>query len=229
MTITAASAQQPLSAALRTGSRAEHESAENSGFVTELLAGRVNEAGYAAYLRRLHTVYVALEDAVFAHRDDPLVAAVYDPALERRAALEADLGHWAPGQPVETTSVAAAAYADRLRDADWGGALLAHHYTRYLGDLSGGRAIGKTLNRIFALDGAGLAFYDFPQIPKPKPYKDAYRARLDGLDLPADVAARIVDEVKVAFRLNEAVFAELALGLPGYPRPANPESPTAPA
>ena len=36
-------------------------------------------------------------------------------ALQRRAALESDLAHWAPGQPRDTDSPAAAAYAARLR------------------------------------------------------------------------------------------------------------------
>lgn len=218
MSITAAVAEQPLSTAMREGSEAEHDAAESSDFTVELLAGRINKAGYAAYLQRLHTVYAALEDAIRFHRADPTVAAVYDPAVERRAALEADLEHWAPGQPYGTDSPAAADYAARLRSRDWGGELLAHHYTRYLGDLSGGQAIGRILERSFDLDGAGTAFYDFPDIPKPKPYKDAYRARLDALDLGVEDKARVVDEVKVAFALNQALFDELGESLEAYMR-----------
>ncbi|BBZ03705.1 putative heme oxygenase [Mycolicibacterium chitae] len=211
-------AEQQLSTAMREGSEAEHDAAENSDFTVELLAGRINAAGYTAYLQRLHTVYVALEDAISARRSDPAVAAVYDPAVERRAALEADLDHWAPGAPYDTDSPAATEYAERLRSRDWGGDLLAHHYTRYLGDLSGGQAIGRILERSFDLDGAGTAFYAFPDIAKPKPYKDAYRTRLDELDLsPAD-KARVVDEVKVAFNLNQALFDELGENLAAYVR-----------
>lgn len=210
--------EKPLAAAMKDGSRIEHEAAENSAFVSELLAGRVNEAGYADYLRRLRTVYAALEQAVAEARDDRLIAPFYDPAIERLAALDADLAHWAPGTSHQVDSPAADAYAARLRAADWGGALLAHHYTRYLGDLSGGQAIGKILGRTFGLDGAGLAFYEFPDVPKPKPYKDGYRARLDGLALSDAEVARVVDEVKVAFDLNRALFAELAENLPGYAR-----------
>lgn len=184
----------------------------------QLLAGRINAAGYTAYLQRLHTVYAALEDAVRARRTDPAVAAVYDPAVERRAALEADLDHWAPGAPYDTDSPAAAEYAARLRSRDWGGDLLAHHYTRYLGDLSGGRTIGRVVARSFDLDDAGVAFYTFAEIAKPKPYKDAYRARLDELDLSAADKARVVDEVKVAFGLNQAVFDELGRRLEAYLR-----------
>ncbi|HEU5038048.1 MAG TPA: biliverdin-producing heme oxygenase [Nocardioides sp.] len=204
-----------LSAAMRLGSRAEHEQAEDSPWVTELMAGRVDRRGYADYLLRLRTVYGAMETVIRAHADDPAVAAVHDPGLERVPALDADLDHWLPGGARDVDSRAAAAYRDRLEAAAaWGPLLAAHHYTRYLGDLSGGQAIGRALDRTFALDGAGVAFYDFPAIPKPKPYKDAYRARLDALDLSPDESTRVVDEVRVAFRLNQALFTELADSLP---------------
>ncbi len=93
---------------------------------------------------------------------------------------------------------------------------MAHHYTRYLGDLSGGQAIGRILERSFELDGQGLEFYEFPV--RPKPYKDAYRDRLDGLGLDDDEIDRVVDEVKLAFALNQRVFDELAANLPAYRR-----------
>lgn len=214
MSASAAEAVRPFSVAMKEGSAAEHDAAEQSPFVSELLGGRVNGQGYADYLRRLRVVYGALEGAVRARRDDPLVAAVYDPALERVTAIDADLDHWAPGAERQVESPAAAAYRDRIASASWGGALVAHHYTRYLGDLSGGQIIGKFLDRTFNLEGAGLAFYEFPV--RAKPYKDAYRVRLDGMDLDAGEIGRAVDEVKVAFGLNQALFDELAENLPAY-------------
>jgi heme oxygenase len=204
----------PLSVAMREGSAEEHARAEQSPFVTELLAGRVNDHGYAEYLGRLRVIYAALEDAVRTRRDDPLVAAVYDPLLERLPAIEADLEHWKPRGDSEIQSPAAEAYRDRIAGASWGGALVAHHYTRYLGDLSGGQAIGKILDRTFSLGGAGLAMYRFPV--RPKPFKDRYRARLDALHLGPDGVRRAVDEVKVAFGLNQAMFDELSGNLPAY-------------
>lgn len=213
-TATIPEAANSLSVAMRDGSRAEHDAAEHSSFVSELLDGRVNRQGYADYLLRLRMIYAALEDTVRAHRDDPLVAAIYDPALERLGAIDTDLDYWAPGAGRTVNSVAAQAYRDRIVNAEWGGALVAHHYTRYLGDLSGGQAIGKILDRAFGLDGAGLEFYRFPM--RAKLYKDAYRARLDGLGLEAEDSARVVDEVKVAFGLNQAMFAELGNNLAAY-------------
>ncbi|TMS48830.1 heme oxygenase (biliverdin-producing) [Mycobacterium sp. DBP42] len=205
-----------LSAAMRQDSTDQHDAAEQSPFVTELLNGRVNEQGYVDYLLRLRAIYAALESAVREHRHDPLVGAVYDPALERLDAIDADLTHWAPGADRDVDSPAVRAYCDRFANSPWGGALVAHHYTRYLGDLSGGQTIGRILARSFGLESKGLAFYDFPM--RPKPYKDAYRARLDGLDLDEKQIDRVVGEVKLAFGLNQRVFDELAEKLPAYRR-----------
>ncbi|GAB2457875.1 biliverdin-producing heme oxygenase [Jatrophihabitans fulvus] len=207
-----------LSAAMRAGSAAEHRAAEDSPFVTELLAGRLRPAAYADLLLRLRRVYAALEAAVSATAADPFVAAVHDPVLDRVAAIDADLAHWAPGSdPAVVVSPATDAYCARLDAArSWGGLLVAHHYTRYLGDLSGGQAIARALVRTYGPDAsAGVSFFDFA-IAKPKLWKDAYRARLDALAPADEDAERLVEEVRTAFRLNRAVFAELGAALPGY-------------
>ncbi len=209
----------PLSALMREGSRVQHTAAETSSFMGELLAGRVNEKGYADYLLRLRKVYLALESV---GRDlatnDAIAAAVHDVALERLAAIDADLAVWAPGVDTEAVESAAAdAYVARIEATRaWGGLYAAHHYTRYLGDLSGGQAIGRLLDRFFELDGDGVDFYEFTEIPKPKPYKDGYRARLDALDLDPAEKIRIVEEVQVAFGLNQALFEELGARLDDY-------------
>lgn len=203
----------PLSAAMRAGSREEHEAAERSPFIAELLSGNLVKDAYVDYLRRLRVVYGALEAAVRFHRDDPLVAVVYDPVLERVPAIEADLRHWADDASPGINSAAAEAYRSRLERVR-GGSLLAHHYTRYLGDLSGGRVICRALNRVYNLGGTGLEFYDFPI--HAKRYKDSYRARLDDLALPTVEVEQVVDEVKLAFRLNQALFDELTGNLADY-------------
>ena len=206
------SALVPLSLAMREGSRAEHEAAEGSTFMAELLEGRLTTEAYADLLLRLRRVYAVLEDVVRERAGTPALAAVHDPALDRLAAIDADLAHWAPGvDPEQVDSPAATAYVERIRaGASWGGLLLAHHYTRYLGDLSGGQVIGRVLQRTFDLpEGTGVSFYDFPEIPKPKPYKDGYRARLDALDLTPEEVTRVVDEVRAVFSLNQALFDEL--------------------
>ena len=202
----------PLSVAMREGSRSEHEAAEGTSFVADLVAGRAHPDRYAAYLRRLRVVYAALEQAVAEHRADPAVSRVYDDSLTRLAALDADLDHWSPGRDRGTASPAAHAYRERIEGArDCPPLLVAHHYTRYLGDLSGGLLLARALRAGYpGLDEGGLAFYDFEAIGKPGAYKRSYRAALDDLPLDDLERARVVEEVRVAFRLNRALLEEVA-------------------
>ncbi|MGJ9413484.1 heme oxygenase (biliverdin-producing) [Aeromicrobium sp. CF4.19] len=208
----------PLSALLRAGSQQEHREAESSSFMSELVAGRVSPAGYAHYLSCLRSVYAALESVAVSLVDDPIAGRVLDPDLDRLATIDADLAVWgaASGEPSPATQ----AYVDQvLASAAWGGLFVAHHYTRYLGDLSGGQVIGRVLSREYDLEpGVGVAFYRFEAIAKPKPYKDRYRATLDALPLDEHERVRVLDEVKAVFGLNGALFAELTERLPQYRR-----------
>lgn len=215
----------PLSARMRAGSAAEHAAAEASPFMARMLDGRLAPEAYGAYLRALAAVYEALEAAGRslardAHRPDPLSAAVWDPALERSAALDDDLHFWVGDDWRERSLAgpAVAAYVEDLRATrDDPRAFVAHHYTRYLGDLSGGQAIGRILTRAYGLaDGRGTAFYRFPEIPRPKPYKDSYRARLDALELPEADQRAVVSHVRRAFVHNQAVLAELGATTTGF-------------
>ncbi|MGZ4446087.1 MAG: biliverdin-producing heme oxygenase [Nocardioides sp.] len=205
----AASGDAPLSSALREGSRAAHEHAESSGFVTELMAGRTSPEQYAAYLRRLRVVYAALEAAVADQRHHRALAPLHDPALARLDALDADLARWPDGaQP--SASPAAAAYRHRLEAVCQHPHLLAaHHYTRYLGDLSGGRMLAQALRRAHPDREDGLAFYDFPGIAKPVTYKRGYRERLDALEVTPTERDEMVEEVRCAFGLNRDLLDEV--------------------
>jgi heme oxygenase len=213
----------PLSIAMREGSQTAHTEAENSTFMAELTSARVNALGVRDYLLRFREVYRTLETLGSELSAEPAVAAVADPALDRLAAIEADLAYWAvaSGAPVPDVfhSPATDGYVARLLEArSWAPLFVAHHYTRYLGDLSGGQVIGRVLDRELGLAGQGTAFYAFPDVPKPKPYKDGYRARLDALDLTPEERALVVGEVSVAFNLNQAIFTELGQDLDRYRR-----------
>jgi len=210
----------PLSAAFKQGSAELHDEAESSTFIEHLMGGKVSLAGYVNYLRSLRVVYAALEEASRTHAADPVVAPLHDPALERLASIDADIATLSTGAPEESLCALdeAHAYAERITAAalEDPARLVAHHYTRYLGDLSGGLAIGKILARTYGLS-EGLSFYDFADI-KAKTYKDGYRARLDGLELDPAQREAAVDEVRTAFRHNQRVFAELGRDLAAYAR-----------
>jgi heme oxygenase len=198
---------------LRNATRIQHEQAEESGFMSALIAGELPLAGYSALAGQLWPVYAALEEAAVDLRDHPVVGPFIADELFRLPALEADLAHllgpdWRQAIPA---SAAAADYAARIRKvaAEWPEGYVAHHYTRYLGDLSGGQILRRVLQRIYGLSDAGLTFFVFDGIPKPKPFKDAYRDRLDRINLDAAGQNRVIAEAGLAFELNTAVFATL--------------------
>jgi heme oxygenase len=211
--MTATSVAAPtLSTRLREGTRAEHQAAESQGFVEELLAGRLDVTAYADLAAQQLEIYRALEEASALARRDPRGAGLVFAELERVPSIERDLAHlYGAGWRDEVRILPATRlYAARLRDV---GARLpeyaAHAYTRYLGDLSGGQVIKRMMQRHYGMGAAGLAFYDFPEIPRAKPFKDLYRERLDALRLDAAETARAVAEAQEAFRLNRAMFVAL--------------------
>jgi heme oxygenase len=202
----------PLSVALREGTRDEHETAERSGFVELLLAGGLDRAAYADLAAQQLVVYTALEAAGARLKDDGAHGGLVFDELTRVPAIEADLDHlYGPSWRTQVRVLPATqAYVERLaQTADSLPRYAAHAYTRYLGDLSGGQIIKRMLQRHYGFTAEGIAFYDFPQIHKLKPFKDVYRERLDALVLDDDDRAAVVEEARLAFRLNADVFGEL--------------------
>jgi heme oxygenase len=212
-----------FSTRLRRATMVEHREAETRGFISRLMAGDVPMAGFAALTAQYLAVYRELEAAADRMRAGTGPAAGFaDPALIRVPSLEADLAHLYGPDWESTITVldSTRAYADRLRDlaAVSPTHFIAHHYVRYLGDLSGGQMIGRTLSNLYGLGEAGTSFYRFDKITDARAYKIAYRQRLDALTLPDDDATTLIDEAQLAFRFNAAVFVEL-----GTLYPENPE------
>ena len=88
--------------------------------------------------------------------------------------------------------------------------LVGHHYTRYMGDLSGGQILKNIAQKAMNMDGDdGLRFYVFDEIADEKAFKTTYRATMDELPIDQDTADRIVEEANNAFHMNMHMFKEL--------------------
>ncbi|MGO3362035.1 MAG: heme oxygenase (biliverdin-producing) [Corynebacterium sp.] len=206
-----------LSERLREETRQDHEDAEHSVFMGRLLDGSLDAAAFTALQEQAYLFYSALEGAVDACSGDARLGAVADRLLDRRAALRADLGALGgtvDAVPLDETAsyVAELQRIGRERDVP---ALIAHHYTRYLGDLAGGQVIGRLMGRHYGVPESATAFYRFPHIDKPKRYRDAYRAALDAMDLGAGEREHLLASARAAFAYNSGVFGGLdrALGI----------------
>ncbi|MDT0444191.1 biliverdin-producing heme oxygenase [Streptomyces johnsoniae] len=206
----------PFSTLIRDASHQQHTEAENSAFMGDLLGGRLGVGAFRGYTEQLWFVYRALEGVADRLADDPVAGPFIRPELFRTTALERDLDHLHDGadwraalRPLPATE----AYAARVMEVarDWPGGYVAHHYTRYLGDLSGGQIIRSTAERRygFARKGDGVRFYVFEGIANPAAFKREYRSLLDALPAREPERLRIVDECKRAFALNTAVFGDL--------------------
>ncbi|MGY5058793.1 biliverdin-producing heme oxygenase [Streptomyces sp. 900105755] len=205
---------------IRTASHEQHVEAETSTFMSDLLGGRLGVAAYARYTEQLWFVYDALEGAAGRLASDPVAGPFVRPELFRLAALERDLAHlrgagWRTGL---TALPATEEYAARVRECAerWPAGYVAHHYTRYLGDLSGGQIIRDKAERTwgFQRKGDGVRFYVFDDIANPAAFKRGYRELLDAVDADDLEKQRVVAECKRAFALNTAVFRELGEEFP---------------
>ena len=205
-----------FSTVIRTASHEQHTEAETSTFMSDLLGGRLGVEAYARYTEQLWFVYEALETEAGRLASDPVAGPFIRPELFRLAALERDLAHLrGPDWRAALRALpATAAYAARVRHCAerWPGGYIAHHYTRYLGDLSGGQIIRDKAEKTwgFARKGDGVRFYVFEGIGNPAAFKRGYRELLDGIRADDLERQRIVAECKRAFALNTAVFRALA-------------------
>jgi heme oxygenase len=186
-----------------------HVTAERSGIVADLLRGRGTQPGYALLLRNLLPVYEALEVELVRHEASPVLGPMIRPELHRSAAIKADLAQLdASDLPVLPEAIA---YVSAIGEASAGSghALLAHAYTRYLGDLSGGQIIKRILARSLDLRPEALSFYDFPDIADISRFKDDYRDALERAGSAMGDYTAVVEEAALAFTLNIALSEAL--------------------
>jgi heme oxygenase len=205
-----------LTEALRDRARPRAEAQDADEFMTALVTGRGCRDDYVALVAQHYFIYRAIEAATSRMAADPVAARFIDPHLTRLPAIESDLESlvgpdWREViRPLPST----AAYVDRIEAVAsvWVGGFVAHHYTRYLGDLSGGRLLRTLLQRELGFDTNGVGLYLFAEIAEPRRFCTTYREALDQVPWDDDERARVVAEVERAYRLTTDVFAELARG-----------------
>lgn len=207
----------PFCVALRSRTR-DAAAGGQAELLDRLLCGDAGRDDYIALLSQHFFLYEALESAAELVRRDPVVAPFLSRTLTRVPAISADLDfligtHWREEiRPLPATR----ALIERIRTVAtrWPNGFIAHHYTRYLGDLAGGQLISSLLQRRFGFETNGVGFFLFAEIADPGAFKQTYRQQLD--EAPWDEAERerVIDEVLLAARLNRALSAEITMAPP---------------
>ncbi|MEO7722363.1 MAG: biliverdin-producing heme oxygenase [Pseudolysinimonas sp.] len=201
-----------VAALIRATSADDHRATESRAFITRLMGGELSLADYTRYLAQFGWVYDALESRADNGPD------VFDPRLRRLARIESDLAalgasDWRERFPALPATAAYARHLHTLVDSDDDidrtVRYLAHHYARYLGDLSGGQAIATLVARHYGATPEQLSFYDFSDLGSVVHAKREYRERMNALPLDAAAVEALTAEVRVAFAHNGAIFDEL--------------------
>ena len=204
--------------------KALHAEAERSGIVVDLLKGEASREDYILFLRNLLPAYRALEDGLARHAGSTILGELESYRLGRASAIEADLEALSgPGWETRVPLLPdAETYAAKIADAASGDGsrLIAHAYTRYLGDLNGGQILSRLIVKALDLQPNELSFYDFSKFSDPAALKTDYRLAIDragdaATDLPA-----VIEEGALAFSLNIALAeaVEQAAGAPALTR-----------
>jgi heme oxygenase len=202
---------------LREQTRFVHDQAETAPFMGRLLAGELPARAYAALAAQNYAIYEALEGLSEQWRTDPVAGPFVLDELMRVPQLERDLAYLLGPNWRSRAQLMRVPATDRYVAhigavcGNWSAGFVAHHYVRYLGDLSGGQIIRRSLERFYGEAGRlGASFYVFDRIEKIKPFRDHYRGLLDQAALCVADHERLVAEAIVAFELNRGVFLDLA-------------------
>lgn len=206
-----------LDVSLREGTKNSHTLAENTAFMKCFLKGIVEKSFFRKLLADLYFVYCVLEVELQRYQNHPVVGLMYFPELNRQANLEKDLAYYygENWQEEITPSPVGQVYVNRLREIanTQPELLIAHAYTRYMGDLSGGQALRNIARSAMDLPAdQGTAMHEFEQIPTPearRAFKEKYRQALNSLAIDEAMIQKIVDEANYAFALNRDVVHEL--------------------
>lgn len=157
----------------------------------------------------LHYIYSAMEEEIEKNKNHPQFAPLYFPSeLHRHEALTQDLEYFygKEWRGQVSCSPATQRYMERIHNIGCEDPVLlvAHAYTRYMGDLSGGQVLKKVAQRALKLPttGEGVFFYQFDGIHSNKAFKQLYRSRINELELDTKTKDRIVQEAVRAFQFN---------------------------
>eukprot|EP00640_Fibrocapsa_japonica_P000247 CAMPEP_0113951770 /NCGR_PEP_ID=MMETSP1339-20121228/87794_1 /TAXON_ID=94617 /ORGANISM="Fibrocapsa japonica" /LENGTH=241 /DNA_ID=CAMNT_0000960125 /DNA_START=109 /DNA_END=834 /DNA_ORIENTATION=- /assembly_acc=CAM_ASM_000762 len=204
-----------LALQLDEGTRKSHSVAENTAFVTGFFKGVSSREQFSRLVASLYFVYDCMEEAFDTCPDERVNALDYG-SLRRKESLAEDMEFYFGPSWKETVSPSPATkkYMKHIQNVSKSEPylLVAHQYTRYLGDLFGGQMMGNMARNSLGLHnegGLGTRFYTFDSIKSTKQFIEEYYTKMNTLNFTEAEKEKIVEEANVVFRLNIELFDEL--------------------
>lgn len=206
---------EPFSAVLRWATWSAHDEAESGELEQALVNGRLRPPVYADLLAQTWAIYREIEALAPTVADHPVAGVFVRPEVARTECVERDLTYYCGPDwrdeiailPITDEYVARIRHVSTADPTYW----IAHGYTRYLAELSGGLEIDKAITAAYGLqqDGRWLYTFDLGEGIDPKTWKNAYRQLLNLLDLDISTKLALIEEALVAYEFTIAVNDEL--------------------
>lgn len=193
---------------VRTSTAAAHIQAETHGFVKALLDRKLDtdavahlRGQYIRYLVDLQHVYASLEKALEKHQTHPMIALFRDPDLYRSVLIGQDLDVLVADGRALRPSATAVAFAKYIAEAD-APTLAGIARTRFLADLFGGQALGKTVAAKFG----AAQLYAYPDGMGTR--RSELQRGMDDMLITVGDRKRVIDGAKRTFELTVGLFDE---------------------
>lgn len=230
----------PLSLVLERGTTEARRQAEQSVFLEALFLDTwegiygqfVRAQHYVSYLRELHALYTAFEGVLATLPESPLTQVLRLPELRRASALSSDLVYFRGEVADPPARAQTRMHVERLREVatEAPHLLVAHAYARCVLDLFTAPSRAPLVSNAFELEaGWGTAFYNAVLTSRELGgFRSRLHARLDELALSEGEVREVLQEARLAFRLQVLLCEDLARGMPGLCSPVTPRRPAAP-
>jgi heme oxygenase (biliverdin-producing, ferredoxin) len=226
-------ARLPLSKRLEEGTAAPRREAEQTLFMKGLFRGAwgtgiygqfVRGRHYITYLQCLLEVYEALEEALESQRTHAAVGGFVFPELWRSQAIQEDLAcflgeEWRDTpRPLHLTTTHVERIQELVEEAPH--LLVAHAYVRYIRDILSGPLLGNMVARAFDLtEGEGIALYQSVGPSSLEIFQRRVTRNMDALNLSDEQMREVVQEARLAFRLEIQLSDALSRGALGLRSP----------
>jgi heme oxygenase len=193
---------------LRNKTKSLHEVAERIGFNLELFNGNVSKELYLKYLLQKYETYVLLEQ-LFKHNKE-LTDFLFK-ELNMSEKIKKDIFQIKKDTSLSSKLDSVDSYRNYLIRLSEENPLLllAHSYTLYFADLSGGQIIKNLLIEKYDYPLDILNTYEFKEIENISEFKKSYIEKIESIITKNNLEERFIEESKLSYIFSISILVEL--------------------